>query len=103
MVSQKSSNYPAAPHLLRHRPAHVQADPQKPGYRHIFFRPQPVDAMESVTYTNNTPYGKAGISWNNTRNSFVMDITVPVGCRATVYVPAKYQHKKGQAFFVFFN
>lgn len=68
--------------------AGMQADPDHPGYRHILFRPQPVDEMEFVTYKNNTPYGIAGITWKNRDGLFSMDITVPVGCEATVYVPA---------------
>ncbi|MBN1481419.1 hypothetical protein EH223_03540 [candidate division KSB1 bacterium] len=68
--------------------AGMQADPDRPGYRHIIFRPQPVDEMEFVTYKNNTPYGIAGITWKNRDSLFSMEIAVPVGCEATVYVPA---------------
>ena len=38
---------------------------------------------------NNTSYGEAGISWKNTGSKFFMDIKVPVGCTATVYVPSE--------------
>jgi len=68
--------------------AGMHADSEQPGYRHIIFRPQPVDEMEYVTYTNMTSYGKAGISWKKSSEKFVMDITVPVGSHAMVYVPA---------------
>jgi len=68
--------------------AGMQADPGDPGYRHIIFKPQPVKELEHVTYTNNTPYGEGGITWRNEERAFVMDITVPVSCYATVYVPA---------------
>jgi len=68
--------------------AGMQADPEQPGYRHIIFRPQPVDEMEFVTYTNNTPYGEGGISWRNNGESFSMLVRVPVSCHATVYVPS---------------
>jgi alpha-L-rhamnosidase len=68
--------------------AGMQTDPQNPGYKHILFRPQPVDEMNFVTYQNNTSYGMAGISWKNELTQFRMDITVPVGSSATVYVPA---------------
>jgi alpha-L-rhamnosidase len=69
--------------------AGMQADPAQPGYRHIIFRPQPVDQLEYVSYTNQTSYGKGGIAWKNSENGFVMDVTVPVGCWATVYVPSR--------------
>ncbi|MCK5135592.1 MAG: family 78 glycoside hydrolase catalytic domain [Bacteroidales bacterium] len=68
--------------------AGMQADPDQPGYRHIIFRPQVIDQLDFVTYTNNTPYGEAGIIWSNEKGSFTMDISVPVSCSATVYVPA---------------
>ena len=68
--------------------AGMQADPALPGYKHIIFRPQPVDDLTDVTYSNLTPYGKAGISWKQSDDSFEMEVTVPVGSEATVYVPA---------------
>lgn len=68
--------------------AGMKADPANPGYRHIIFKPQPVDKLKFVTYTNKTPYGKAGITWKNQVHGFEMEVTVPVGSSATVYVPA---------------
>jgi len=68
--------------------AGMKADPLEPGYRHLIFKPQPVDEMEYVSYSQLTPYGEGGISWKNTEGSFSMDVTVPVGCHASVYVPA---------------
>ncbi len=68
--------------------AGMQPDISEPGYKHIIFRPQPVDQLSFVTYSNNTIYGVAGIAWKNNPNDFEMDITVPVGSTATVYVPA---------------
>jgi len=68
--------------------AGMQADPDHPGYRHIIFRPGPVKQLDHVTYTNVTPYGEGGITWKNQEGSFHMEVTVPVSCSATVYVPA---------------
>ncbi len=68
--------------------AGMSADPLEPGYRHIIFKPQPVKGLERVTYRNRTPLGDAGISWSQ-KNGFAMEVTVPVGAKATVYVPAK--------------
>jgi alpha-L-rhamnosidase len=66
----------------------MQTDPDNPGYRHILFRPQPVNELQFVKYSNNTSYGLAGITWKNERKKFSMEITVPIGSEATVYVPA---------------
>ncbi len=68
--------------------AGMNADPQQPGYRHIVFRPQPVDDISYATYSNRTPYGRAGIAWKRQDGKFLMTIDVPVGSTATVYVPA---------------
>jgi alpha-L-rhamnosidase len=69
--------------------AGMNADPEKPGYKHIIFRPQPVDELDYVSYTNETSYGSAGITWKNMAGKYTMHITVPVGSEATVYVPAR--------------
>jgi alpha-L-rhamnosidase len=68
--------------------AGMQADPYQPGYRHIVFRPQPVGELEFVSYRNRTSYGDAGITWKNAIGAFEMEIIVPVGCEATIHVPA---------------
>jgi len=67
--------------------AGMQADPYRPGYKHIIYRPQPIGDLSFVTYKNKTPYGDAGISWKNKKDAFYMDVTVPIGSTATVYVP----------------
>jgi alpha-L-rhamnosidase len=73
--------------------AGMQADPEHPGYRHIIFRPQPVDELQFVEYSNNTAYGLAGINWKNEDKKFTMRVTVPIGSKATVYVPATDEQK----------
>lgn len=60
---------------------------ETPGYRNIIFRPQPVKDLSFVRYFNRTSYGNAGIWWKNADDQFTMDVTVPVGSQATVYVP----------------
>ena len=73
--------------------AGMNADPANAGYRHIIFRPQPVNDLSFATYENNTPYGLAGISWKNENEKFTMSITVPVGSEATIHVPANDDQK----------
>ncbi|MBL7968746.1 MAG: family 78 glycoside hydrolase catalytic domain [Prolixibacteraceae bacterium] len=67
--------------------AGMNADPEEPGYQHIIFRPQLVDDLSFVKYFNQTPYGEAGIFWKKENQQLTMQVTVPVGCRATVFVP----------------
>ncbi len=68
--------------------AGMSTDESKPGYRHIIFKPQPAGDITFTSYANLTPYGYAAISWKKDNEKFNMDITVPVGSTATVYIPA---------------
>ena len=67
--------------------AGMNADPDQPGYQHIVFRPQPVDDVTFAKYFNQTPFGEAGIHWKMEDQQFSIQVTVPVGSVATVYVP----------------
>lgn len=69
--------------------AGMQVDPENPGYKHIIFRPQPVDEISYVKYFNRTVNGDAGIHWEQSPGSFTMQVMVPVGSTATVYIPAR--------------
>jgi alpha-L-rhamnosidase len=71
--------------------AGMKPDAREPGYKHIIFRPEPLDDLSFVKYYNNTPYGKAGIHWRQGQEVFEMDVTVPVGSKATVHVPVRGQ------------
>ena len=69
--------------------AGMNTDPDEPGYKHIIFRPQPPNDLTSVGYSNLTNNGQAGIKWKKEQDRFTMEVSVPVGSEATVYVPAK--------------
>lgn len=68
--------------------AGFKADETNPGYRHIVFRPQPAGDVKEVSYSNRTPYGLSEIKWKREGVSFILNINIPVGTEATVYVPA---------------
>lgn len=67
--------------------AGMNADPSRPGYRHIVFRPQPVADITWAAYESQTPYGPAGVRWDRHDDRFTLWVKVPVGSTATVYVP----------------
>ena len=71
------------------RLAGMQVDPNQPGYRHIIFKPQLVEDLTLVKYFNQTVRGEAGIRWERSSNRLAMEVTVPVGSTATVYIPAR--------------
>jgi alpha-L-rhamnosidase len=68
--------------------AGMNADPEQPGYRHIIFCPQPVEGISYANYSNLTSYGNCSISWRKENGKFYMEIEVPVGSTATVFVPS---------------
>jgi alpha-L-rhamnosidase len=69
--------------------AGMNIDPDEPGYRNIIFFPEPAGDLSFVSYSNETPYGQASISWRRQEGSFNVDIDVPVGSTATIHIPAK--------------
>jgi alpha-L-rhamnosidase len=71
--------------------AGMNTDPAQPGYRNIIFNSRPAGDVTSASYSNKTPYGTAGIKWEKTAEQFRINIEVPVGSTATVYVPASKQ------------
>ncbi|BBE18591.1 alfa-L-rhamnosidase [Aquipluma nitroreducens] len=73
--------------------AGMNTDEDEPGYRHIIFKPQPVNDLSFVKYFTQTTYGEAGIYWENENEQFSMDVTVPVGSHATIYVPVRKEKR----------
>ena len=69
------------------RLAGVCAAPAEPGYRHIILRPYPVDGLENVHYSYRTPYGTVLSDLTQTSEGSTLKVTVPVGSRATLYLP----------------
>ena len=63
-------------------------DPDKPGYDNIIFKPQPAGDVTFATYSTETAHGQAAIHWVKNSNAFKLEVTVPVGSTATVYVPS---------------
>jgi alpha-L-rhamnosidase len=66
----------------------MNADQQVPGYKHVIFKPMPVEGITFAEYSNLTNYGNCGIRWENAEGKFIMNINVPVGSSATVYIPS---------------
>ena len=68
--------------------AGMETDVEKPGYKHIYIKPYPVKAMTYASYSTRTPYGKAFSGWKKQNGKFLMNVEIPVGSTATVYIPA---------------
>ena len=69
--------------------AGIIPDEAAPGYRHFFVRPQLVNGIDWVKASKDTPYGKLMIAWKREDNKLTLDVNVPVGTTATVFLPDK--------------
>jgi alpha-L-rhamnosidase len=67
--------------------AGVNADETVPGYKHIIIKPQLPAKLDYVYYSNKTPYGKVVSEARKQDGRFALNVTVPVGSYATIYIP----------------
>ncbi len=67
--------------------AGLDTDQQEPGYKHIIIKPYPPRAIDYATYSTRTPYGQAAVSWEKHNDTFGMEVEIPVGSHATIYLP----------------
>jgi alpha-L-rhamnosidase len=61
--------------------------PAAPGYREIVVHPRPHPALTHAAATHHTPFGKAAVAWSRENGQFSLDLSLPVGTRATVHLP----------------
>lgn len=67
--------------------AGIEIDENIPGYKHIIIKPILADSLNFVKYSLRTPYGKTAVSWQKTQKSFDIQIIIPAGSTATIYLP----------------
>ena len=67
--------------------AGITPDETTPGYKHVNIRPQMVEGIHWVKASKDTPYGMIKVDWRLEGNSLVMEVDIPIGCTATVYLP----------------
>ena len=73
--------------------AGIQIDPQQPGFKHIIIRPHVVGDLTWAKGETDTIRGKVVSAWKLDGNTFKLNVTIPVGSTATVYLPAPDQAK----------
>lgn len=67
--------------------AGVDTDPEKPGFKHFIVRPMPVKELPEASYSTETPYGTVATKVTHDGKEVKVEVTVPFGSTATVYVP----------------
>ena len=67
--------------------AGMDTDPEAPGFKHIIVHPIPAKDLPEVRYSTQTPYGIAESHVSHDGHTVKVEVTVPFGSTATVYVP----------------
>ena len=67
--------------------AGINPDPKAPGFKHIIIRPNPVNELHWVKAWHNSMYGRIVCNWTSKNNEFVLGVTIPPNCTATVFMP----------------
>ena len=67
----------------------ITPDPDAPAYRHFTVKPQIPDGVDWVNVTKDTPYGTISVRWQVTGGNLTMQLTVPAGTTAGVYLPER--------------
>src|SRR5690606_32589999 len=71
----------------------VGIEPAAPGYTRIRVKPHPVGDLDDAAAHVDSPLGRVGASWRRTSGAFHLQVEVPVGATAEVFVPTQ-DHKK---------
>ncbi|MHB8899126.1 MAG: glycoside hydrolase family 78 protein [Thermoguttaceae bacterium] len=72
--------------------AGINADPDRPGFKHVIIRPRPAAGLDHVTASTESMYGTIRSAWKKgPGGSFTLDVTLPPNTTGTVYVPAASQ------------
>ncbi len=69
--------------------AGIKSDPERPGFKHIIMRPEPITGLAFAKATHESPYGLISSEWKREGEVFRWNITIPANTTATIYIPAK--------------
>ena len=67
--------------------AGIKADPEQPGFKHIWMAPLPVGDLKFVKATHRSPYGLISSEWHKDGDKFDWQIEIPPNTTATVVLP----------------
>ena len=65
----------------------IRADESGPGFRHFVVRPAPVGNLTYARSRYESPYGSIVSNWRVEGSTLHLDLTVPPGATATLYLP----------------
>ncbi len=68
----------------------ISPDEKEPGFVHTILRPAVDSGMESASSSHDSMYGEVACYWANRDGKVSINIKIPFGCHATLYLPKKY-------------
>ncbi|MGC4073721.1 MAG: family 78 glycoside hydrolase catalytic domain [Nibricoccus sp.] len=70
-----------------HDLAGIQPDAASPGFKRFAIKPAFVEGLSWVSAKHDTPYGRIETKWKHDRGTLQLDVAVPAGTDAEVYLP----------------
>lgn len=67
--------------------AGINADPEKPAFKHFFIQPEVVGDMTFAKAKYHSVYGKIVSSWEKKDGKFILEVEIPVNTSATIKLP----------------
>ncbi|HEY5562261.1 MAG TPA: family 78 glycoside hydrolase catalytic domain [Clostridiaceae bacterium] len=72
--------------------AGINPDANVPGFKHIILKPNTVEGLNFVKSSHISMYGEINCSWKVEENRLILNLSIPVNCYATLYLPEKYSN-----------
>ena len=67
----------------------IQIDPEVPGYKHFLIKPAFMDSLQWAKGHHISPYGSIEVSWEKTKDAYILEFDIPENTSASVFIPAK--------------
>ncbi|WP_152266703.1 family 78 glycoside hydrolase catalytic domain [Agriterribacter humi] len=65
----------------------INYDPERPGFKHIILKPEPVGDLKFVDASFKSLYGVVSSRWRKDEEAFNWNFTIPPNTTASVYIP----------------
>ncbi len=69
--------------------AGIGCDPEGPGFKKIIIHPEPVENLKTVKASYDSQSGEVAVLWRHDNGKFNLNMTIPAGTTATVFMPTK--------------
>ena len=73
----------------------INPDPERPGFRHVFLKPQPSADLGEASCRFDSPCGRYESSWKIAGGKTTYRFRIPFGCTATLSLPGKEPRELG--------